>query len=316
MTDARSDNPRGTDAAGAESSGAGPLDSLQLILGETSPVESHVHLRTDGFVGDASWSLSGSIAGPECMYAHTLSTTVALRARLSGARQVGEGLIPDPCYWTPEMPYLYRARVELRQGARISSQREIAFGIRPLGVQGRSLVFAGQRWVLRGVFQSEAPGVDLAAWHDAGAAMRATDPDDELCEAASRIGVLIVADLSRAQNGIESRLLRLSRWPAVGFAILPANVAVTAEVRRAAANMLLAYEVDALRSSADRANADVLLVNADEPQRFADLVRDAKQPAVAVRPAGRQADVAAPRKLCDRLQRDLAQIGDFAGYVV
>ena len=190
-------------------------NSLELILGEASPIEARVYARV-ARDSDNSMRLTGLIVGPECAYAHTLTSTVSFRPRRGEREIMAEALVPDPCFWTPETPYLYRVNIDLEHGG-CREHAERLFGIRPLGAKGRDLIFASRRWVLRGVSQAAAPNQDLGVWRESEAAIRVAEPTEELCAAASQIGVLVVADLSGSQADYQEALARLSRWPAVGI---------------------------------------------------------------------------------------------------
>ena len=111
----------------------------------------------------------------------------------------------------------------------IIARAERSIGIRPLGARGRDLLFDGQRFVLRGVSAAEVSNVELTAWHDAGVALVMQQIDESVLAAASRVGVLIVAELAAAEV---SRLPRLARFPAVGMAVLPGGTTVGPARRR------------------------------------------------------------------------------------
>ena len=40
-----------------------------------------------------------------------------------GASLLAEAIVPEPCFWTPEMPHLYQAEVQLRRGGRRAGPR-------------------------------------------------------------------------------------------------------------------------------------------------------------------------------------------------
>jgi len=62
--------------------------------------------------------------------------------------------------------------------------------------------------------------------------------------------------------------------------------------------------------------AQALLCDTDNPETLAGKVRDCHLPVIALRSAGKLATIEDARRQCDRLQRDLAGRGDFAGYLV
>ncbi len=58
-------------------------------------------------------------------------------------------IVPEPCFWTPDMPQIYQAIVELRQAGNVVARAERIVGMRTLGATGRKLFYDGKRWVLR-----------------------------------------------------------------------------------------------------------------------------------------------------------------------
>jgi len=155
------------------------------------------------------------------------------------------------------------------------------------------------------------PPFELADWHDADTAMLVRNPDDALCEAASRVGVLVVADLAAPDPGA---MRRLSRWPAVGVVAVPGAVAT--DLNQIGRNTILAqrFAVGEPVSPASRARAAICELT--ETERVPNGFAACAVPLIAQRPAGKLASVAAGRAACDHLQRDLARHGQFAGYIV
>jgi hypothetical protein len=262
--------------------------------------------RTD-LAGDLQ--LAGTLTGPFCRYADTLGATYAFADRGATASLFAEALVPEPCFWTPQMPHWYSAVLELREGGRVVARTERLFGMRRLTTRPHRFLSDGKNWVLRAVAADELPAAELAEWHDAETAMCVRNPSDALCDAASRVGVLVVAELGKADVG---ELARLRRWPAVGIVVVAAN----AELDLPAGGVVRAQRLPARQPPvpAAWARAAIVDVSAGEPQdsHFAEW----RLPVIAIRPAGQSPSVADGRRQCDRLQADLAPLGQFAGYIV
>jgi hypothetical protein len=258
--------------------------------------------RTDAQIG---LQLRGTLSGPHCQYADTLPTTYRFIER---GPNLAEALVPEPCYWTPQMPLLYDAVLELHDRGRVVARAERILGICRRGVRRRNLVLEGQSWVLRGVAADEVPHADLDEWHAAETAMCVRNPSDALCDAASRLGVLLVAELGKAES---HEIVRLRRWPAVGVIATSASAGLDA-----AASAIVAQVLTAVHPAVPGADAVAAIVDvsADEPldAKFAHW----QIPVIALRKSGPHASVADARRQCDRLQRDLAHLGQFAGYIV
>ena len=291
---------------------AGELaDRLDIFFGAASPAMCRVYARVERPERDDGLQLSGTLSGPTCTYAQTLPATFSFVDRGRGQSLLAEAVVPEPCFWTPEMPHLYRAEVQLRQAGKVLAHVERTFGIRPLGASGRKLLYAGKAWVLRGVSADGPPRVDLAHWHDAQTALLARNPDDSLCETASRVGVLVAADLAAPEVG---EMRRLSRWPAVGVISWPGSQ--SPDVRGLGHNAILAQRFGPGESLVPAPWAGAAICDVTRTEALPDRFADCPIPLIAIRPAGKVESVAAGRRQCDRLQRDLAPQGQFAGYIV
>jgi hypothetical protein len=264
-------------------------------------------LNSQELSGD--FQIAGTLTGPYCQYADTLPTTYSFAQRGTAASPLVEALVPEPCFWTPQMPQLYQAAVELRERDRVVAEVKRIFGIRRLAPSRHGLVFEAKHWVLRALVSDELPATDLAQWHDAETAMFVRNPSDALCDAASRQGVLLVAELGQAQT---HEVARLARWPAVGIIALTGG---SAERFRSGA-AILAQHLPAQQPPVPASWATAALVDLSQGQPLDSRFAQWQMPLIALRPSGPLDTVAEGRRACDRLQRDLAHLGQFAGYIV
>jgi hypothetical protein len=283
---------------------------LEIFFGDVSDAVCRVYVRWPDAEGQG-YKLGGSLTGPICPYAHTLPATLAFVDRGPGDAPLAEAYVPEPCFWTPEMPHVYRARVQLQRDGRVVATVERLVGIRTLGASGRKLVYDAKRWVLRGVRATAVPPTGLEEWREGGSAMIVASPIDALCEQASRLGVLLVAELSDFNR---DEIRRLSGWPAVGVVSLPAKAPV--ELGGLRHNLLLAERFGASEPVAPAAWADAVVCEVADPGDFAARALSCPVAVIAFRPVERLASVAEGRSGCDILQRDLAGRVDIAGYIV
>ncbi len=285
---------------------------LELFFGETSDAVAYAYARLTGVDSASGLQLAGRLTGPECLYAETLPAHSPLVDRGPGASLLSAAVVPEPCTWTPDMPHLYRAEVELRRGDEVLAKVTRPFAFRTFGAAGNKLIFDSRRWVLRAVSHQNVPQVDLALWRDATAAMLIHNPSDELCQEASRTGVLIAAQLDAADA---DEVRRLSRWPAVGIVVLAerGDVPWLAELRH---NLILAQRFAADEVVTPAPWAQIVVVEVGKVEPLQGRFDHCSLPRVAVRSGRQFPSVADARAACDHLQRDLAGQGDWAGYVV
>ena len=162
-------------------------------------------------------------------------------------------------------------------------------------------------------------GNESAFLRETWSAVTAHNPDEKLCELASRRGVLLVADLTcdgQSLNDIVERLRRLARWPAVGIAVLQGRQMLPANFRDHAPNLLLAQYVSSGELATLMPWANLAFVEVGNIAEFAQAISSYNIPIVAVRSVNEFSSIQQSRIGCDTLQADLAPIGDFAGYVV
>lgn len=77
--------------------------------------------------------LSGKVSGPDCELARTLRCEYPLQAVATEPLRL-RASVPDPCYWTAELPMLYEVAVELRAGGQVVDSHCEKFGLqRPAG---------------------------------------------------------------------------------------------------------------------------------------------------------------------------------------
>lgn len=322
-------------------------DDLHVFFGEATDTLARVYVELTG--PDASQcQITGVVVGPRCEYAKTLPARLPLRSRPDGDSPRAEAVIPDPCFWTPRMPFLYDVQIDVRCSGQTLYTERRPLGIRRLGVRGRDLFLDGRRIVLRAISDRcltefaetvEAPTNVVAACHDSEAALLQTVPRDALCDAASRLGALLLVDCrggvaeidcrsgvletdgpedaesgALAGEGVARKLNRVSRWPSAAIAVLTGvqNVA-RADIPR---NLLLAQRVAGDEAATVAPWVHLVLLEANDAAAIAERAADFDLPILAYRPLATARSIHAARAACDQLQRDLAPYGDFAGYIV
>ncbi len=110
-----------SDTAPSATAPDGWAEKLELIVGHVTAGESRLYARLDGLDPAAGWHLSGSIHGPECRFAQTLPATYKFHDRGPGPTLLAEAFVPDPCFWSPALPQVYRATIELRRADRAAA---------------------------------------------------------------------------------------------------------------------------------------------------------------------------------------------------
>jgi len=108
-------------------------DAIEIFVGDVNDVEARVYARYVGAAKDDGAHaerivLKGRLRGPYCERSRTLPAEIAFRD--SEKPGLIEALVPDPCTWSPDLPHLYQADVEARQGQRVLAEYHGTIGLR------------------------------------------------------------------------------------------------------------------------------------------------------------------------------------------
>lgn len=288
-------------------------EALELFWGRASPAAATFYARYRT-AEPAGVRISGWIEGPDCPHAATLQARFPLRDLGADPQPLAQATVTEPCFWTPRTPYVYWARIEVWRGERCIAQAEQLCAARPLGTAGRNFVLATKRWVLRGVCRERLTSADLSEWLEAAAVACVPAPADDVCRLATLQGLGIAAQVEGTAADLDE-LTRLARWPAVMAAILPEDALLLDASWNAPSGLLLVQRVGPERPWRLQPWAQAIVAPVRDPKAFAKNAAAVGCPAIAWRPSD-ASDLPSARAECDRLQRDLAAVGDFAGYLV
>jgi hypothetical protein len=264
-------------------------DELQLIVGEKT--ENHARILVRG----TNRTLAGRICGPFSDFAKTLSADFVLRPKELGT---AEALITEPCYWTPQLPMRYELSVEVD-----SVEHTVPMGLKRFYNSGRNLVLESKRIVLRGM-SCESPtesDLNLARQHET--ALIVTEPIDEVCELASRLGVPL---LVKTQN--ETTIERYAWFPAVYMVLATAGQRLDSLTQVPVAELVKAGDEPTASGQA----VIIELKSTERPPAWAAIC---DKPVIVIR-KDEEAEIKTARSACDRLQAELAPEFDLAGYFV
>jgi hypothetical protein len=186
-------------------------------------------------------------------------------------------------------------------------------------VSGKSLLRYGKRWVLRGVSSLTSAASDWSARRESGADCFSFQPPagDELLAAAGH-GILVTTRITGSFAELLEQLRELAQQPAVGIVLLPAEARLYPDFdpHSVAPNLLLGHLVPPGESRHFAPWADLIVAVVDSPEALAHRLAGYAGPVLCLRPSEAPLDLAAARSACDALQRDLAPMGQFAGYIV
>jgi hypothetical protein len=103
---------------------------IEIIVGDVTDVEALVIARYHG--SEQGIELRGTLRGPFCEKSRTLPAEFVFHSSVKDNDIHAEAIVPDPCMWTPELPHVYQADVEARQGERLIAEYHGTVGLRRL----------------------------------------------------------------------------------------------------------------------------------------------------------------------------------------
>jgi hypothetical protein len=263
-------------------------------------------------------ALGSELHGPTCAFARTLPSVVAAKVARDGHGV--EFLITEPCYWTPQLPFLYDLRLRTQAADGTICEVERALGLRRLIAHGRDLRLNGERIVLRGAYCEQLEPSQLAEARAAETSLVAPYSAQKSFAAAGSMGVFLVADATAESMDLIRILFELSWRPATALVLLHRDKIAADQTHAARRMNLLLAQCFRPEESANQqdveAAADVIAVELAEGERPPAWMARVAKPVIAIRRGRVYADLSEARAACDRLQAELAPEFDLAGYFV
>jgi hypothetical protein len=291
------------------------LSPLAIFYGDLTVAQAYVYARLPRPAEDAGLSLVGQVRGPRCLQAETLPVTSPLVDLGPGPTLLARAVIPDPCFWSPDLPAIYDVTVHLLRGQEIIATARRELGLRALGVRGRNFALEGKRWILRGVSASSTVATLPRLWREVVASYVTGHAKDDCLAEASQWGSLAVVELDCAEHDAAEQLRRLALHPAVALVVIRGSLPADFKLSHVAPNLLLAQPLSTNQASIG-AWAQVLWLETDDPVLAGRIASQTELPIIVVRRLTSPLPLTDARAACDVLQRELASAGQFAGYVV
>lgn len=291
------------------------FDFLELWTGKATEHDARVYARVprDSLGESARWS--GTLRGPFTQRGNTLPATFHFRDLGPGPTVLAECLVTDPCYWFPGEPFRYELIVELRAGSESWRYRQ-DFAIRPLSATARDFRLSRKRWVPRGIYAAEITPSEVRAWIQLAAVPIVSRPSEELLRHCLVEGLPIMVAMNPTDRTSVAEVWNWSRTTCVVATIWPGTDLALKEYFPRKPRLLLGQPRTPDRSREPDDWTDFHMVGAKDLEGLADRDSSGSRPIVVQRTLTSALPLAEMRAACDQLQRDMAPIGDFAGYVV
>lgn len=280
------------------------------------PTESQATLGLADLSGGAYRSFSGTVTGPKCRYSRTLPATFQVPSCIceADASQMTQAMLPDPCYWTPKLPFLYDCSLDIKHSNGNTEAASHTLGLKRWEIDGDSFFLERKRFVLRGIAVRHESEVDLEEAHEAELAVMVPSPSEVFLQEASERGVMVIADTRDCDDELTRLLLGFSWQPAVAIVVPQPNACYVPHSQILGA--ILSASQNAASNLRDSDWAKAAIVELETGQKPPDEIQQLNKPVIAIRRGVEYADLTAARAACDRLQAELAPEFDLAGYFV
>jgi len=309
------------------------IENLEFLPGSFSENEARLRLA----VSESSdiVSMTGRLRGPYCETAKTLTSNSPLvpipnpppRSAGEGlgegatrdSRPVVESVVVDPCYWTPQMPFQYKASVQVQTTAGEEVSSEFVFGMKRWCRDKTNLRLNLRRIVLRGTRVSSPSVDDLVQAHQLETALIVDSFNHIVGSEASRLGVALVVDLRNVVSDLPAELQRLDWLPAVLVALVSSKqLNADVDPLHMPKQCLLAQCLDGGSQPGEvvMPETTLLAVELAADERPPHWLATVAMPVLVVRRAEPPLDLSQARRGCDRLQAELAPEFNLAGYFV
>lgn len=294
-------------------------DDLNFIVRGRMPSELGLLLRPHR--GGKIAEITGVVRGPFCEFAKTLTADFPLKKVIHAGLETDsvEALILDPCYWTPQLPFLYEFQLTLKMTDGSEKSAVTRAGVTRLHCLEDHLRLNLKRIVLRGAHCDQLDEASFQQARESETALIVNCPDEQVCELASRWGVPLIVDLRNVSQPWQEASRKLDWFPAVMLVLLSKEqMSDIGQGRRWPQQSFVAIctETKPSLEQIAKLKCDLLAVELSCTQRPPEGIANLEVPVIAIRTDADYADFTAARAACDRLQAELAPEFDLAGYFV
>jgi hypothetical protein len=276
-------------------------EAWPVYQGYTTPQSVTLDLKLPTLI-TSSDIIQAQVVGPFCEFANTLSAKIKFKPDRETKKFSAR--VPDPCFWTANLPFLYRVNIEYRDTAGVIQSATKTIGLRRQEWRGPSLFIDGQRTVWRAIEWSAAWGEP--AWtelRNTRTSLIAKSLDIPRFSQANRYGVPLL--WLPQQNGTPSFTgSLLQEQPAIS--LIPDDL-----YQEPFPQQLLTGQI----GYQDMRLATASIITEAELQAQPTLLNQLR-PCLVLRTGSTATTWEERRRECDALQAATAAYGDCAGYLI
>jgi hypothetical protein len=193
------------------------IRSLRISNTSVNPAEADISISVQPEQVTSTTQIRGRIVGPRCAYSSTVEVAYPMR---EVSRQYDKydipGLtlrvvIPEPCLWDLQSPFIYEVVAELWQSGQLCDQVRTSHGLCSLKLTPQGLRWNGRPITLSGVERgqlTEAEALELRQKGYNTVLVQASADTVSLCSLADRAGLFVLAHLASRGDYAHAQALK------------------------------------------------------------------------------------------------------------
>ena len=265
---------------------------------------------------NAGWKIEGQLYGPHCSRSHTLPARYTLTDQGAGTTLLARAMLPDPCFWSAEIPALYEVTLQLSHNGQIQQQYQTLYGLPSLLIKNQQFQLNTEPWILRAAHVNKLARWSADACREQSLALVVDRLDESLLQEASQLGIWIIAILTGSEAKICDQLSKLVASPAVCMGVIQGTVKDPEQLQNSAPNMLLGQWV---RQASDLPPAQwcqFVFCDFRTAADFSQSIKGCSLPIVAVRSVDETCSLEEALEACQLLESDAITAEPIAGYAI
>ncbi|HEV3447407.1 MAG TPA: hypothetical protein VG099_22390 [Gemmataceae bacterium] len=193
------------------------IRSLKIWNSSVNPAEAGISISVQPEQMTSTTQVRGRVVGPRCVYSSTVEVAYPMREvsrqyeKYDVPGLILRVVIPEPCLWDPQSPFVYEVAAELWQSGQLCDQVRTSHCLYSLKLTPQGLRWNGRPMALSGVELSQLTEPEASELRQAGrntVLAQVTAETAALCNLADRLGLFVLARLASRGDYAQARALK------------------------------------------------------------------------------------------------------------
>jgi hypothetical protein len=185
------------------------IKSLTIWNARLDPAEAEVWISLHPERLTSTTQVLGRIVGPRCVYSSTVEVAYPMREQRRQYEKEGDPgltmrvIIPEPCLWDPQSPFIYQVNAELWESGKICQNVATSHSLYTLKLTPQGLRWNGRPVSLFGVARARFSEAEASKLRQTGyntLLVETTADTAEACRLAARLGFFVLIRLTKRED--------------------------------------------------------------------------------------------------------------------